>query len=394
MRIFRIHRRRDLVRARSIFLPARRRSLLRRNLILHLIGDCLLHLRSELRCRTRFRRCSQHVCRIGKIEIRGNQRIGRPQRSHLAGRLRCQRQGAHFAILSGSLSRIRSLQIHRNHVIRQPECCCRIHRIRREVRTVVAIPGRRPPTPRINHRCGPRIVSPPVVSGTPIIRRCVTVIRTSAPVVGAVAVRVRTSAHIVGALHIDSAAMAVVGTLGVTRSSAIAHHSGSMARAHDSRAAVDPAIDRHPVSLDHPNLPIAAVHRMPATLQGDGLASRRLMADNCSVRGRTAFVRVRRITLIRIRRMSFVRARLTTLVRARLSAFIGVIRSASVRSGLATLICVRRRAFIRARLATLVRVRRSAFIRPRLSAFAGAGLSTPVRVRRCAWVRVTAFICV
>ena len=78
MRIFGIERRWHLVPGRSI-LTTSRRSFLRPDFILHLVGNSLLHIRTETRCcRWRSTAGAQHIGAINGLEVRCDQRIRRP----------------------------------------------------------------------------------------------------------------------------------------------------------------------------------------------------------------------------------------------------------------------------------------------------------------------------
>lgn len=149
--------------------------------------------------------------------------------------------------------------------------------------------------------------------------------------------------------------MGIVRTLAVAAASAVTDHGASVARAHDSRVAVHPAIDRHPASLDRTNLSVLPIGSAPAVLQGHGPAASRLILAPSFVRAASVDVRG------------------STSVGAGLAAPVRVCWKVSVSARLAAAVCVRRSAFVPARLATTVRIRRSTFVHPCLVA--------PVRVR-------------
>src|SRR5208282_5752496 len=139
------------------------RSLFRRDLILHLVGDCLLRFRTELsRASCRRRASAQHVGSIGGLEFCRNEWIGRPQRSNFICRRILNRRRNEFPVVVASIGG-RFL----------------LRRVGSEPGTIGAIPRRSAPTPRAYapvNRCGPRVIGPAVVSGAPVVGRSVPVV--------------------------------------------------------------------------------------------------------------------------------------------------------------------------------------------------------------------------
>src|SRR5208283_2922501 len=159
-----------------------------------------------------------------------------------------------------------------------PEISRRIDRKWREIWAVVAIPGRCAPSPTVDHRCGPRIVGPSVVSRMPIVSRSVAVVTA----VSAVSVRtVNTGvAHIIDnvrARYIRVAVARDVISLYIAPVSAGGHHFRAVTRTHDGAAAVQAVLDLHTVAVDRPDLSIRTNARRPSALQRNLPAGRRVI---------------------------------------------------------------------------------------------------------------------
>jgi len=123
--------------------------------------------------------------------------------------------------------------------------------------------------------------------------------------------------------------MAIVGALAVSPALSHAHHLASVVRAYDSPLAVYSVINRHPVSLDGTDFAILAECRAPAVLQGNGLASRRLMPVGSAS---PTFGRIRGATIVGVvRARAVIGVRSATIVGiVRASAFVGVCSAAVV----------------------------------------------------------------
>src|SRR5215469_16268210 len=81
---------------------------------------------------------------------------------------------------------VRRLQTRGYYEVRQPERCRWIDRVRRIIRTVVAIPRSRAPSPPPIHWRRPRIVGPSIENRVIVVAGIVAVIWPPAPVVAAI----------------------------------------------------------------------------------------------------------------------------------------------------------------------------------------------------------------
>ena len=261
---------------------------------LHFVGDGLLDLRRE-RNRATGRRCRLPVAGYLVIRWRSIRCI--------AG---CRRVGCR-------LRRIRRLQIRRNQIIREPECCRRVHRIGSEISAVIAVPRRSAPAPAPINRRRPGVIRPSIKSGVVPVRVVVAVVVVTTPAVahinsGSVGTMVVVRPRIIGA-----SATRDISALHVAAVSAHTHHPYAVARAHDRAPAAESIMNLHPVPIDRPDLPIGPNTRRPAASQRNRTARSYVAAGRRTVPAR----RSRSTCRVRSRSTRRPRARSTRRPRAR-----------------------------------------------------------------------------
>src|ERR1700733_1010718 len=110
---------------------------------------------------------------------------------------------------------IRCLQVLADYVVRHPQSCGGVGRIRIEVKAVVSEPGFSAPPPRVNYGRSPRIVGPAVECRTVVVSRHVAVIVAAMVVAAAVSICIVVAATVVRAPHIPVPVASAVATFAV-----------------------------------------------------------------------------------------------------------------------------------------------------------------------------------
>src|ERR1019366_898662 len=150
---------------------------------------------------------------------------------------------------------ISSLQVLSEQVIGKPEGRARIRRIRREVISIGAVPGRSAPAPAIGDRRAPWIVGPAIKSRRIIVSRHVAVVLIAVIVVAAVGSRIVAAVVVVGSVPVFVAASRVT-AFGIAAVMSHADQSRVIPALGDDRpASMSRAVNRHAAGANGADVP-------------------------------------------------------------------------------------------------------------------------------------------
>ena len=202
-----------------------------RQLVLHLVGDHLLHLGGEHRLPA------------------------------------CRAAGADRGLGCLLMRRVGGLQILRDDIVRQPEGGRGVHRIRLEVVAVEPVPGIACPSPSEGDRRRPRVVGPSVKARGKVEARSIDVQKHPAVAIAAV-VAVVFMAMVEVSPPGKIVAVVVIAALHISATAPLGHHAAAVMALHrDSASAAQVVMDVHPppgvMHVAHPAVG-AGAHRAAA----------------------------------------------------------------------------------------------------------------------------------